>query len=76
MHEHNRLPCPVIIPQRRPGTHGRGFVQAYAPVLAECGIDQTTFLMFLQAFEESVKVRQSITSRIGLMYLGILLTGG
>lgn len=45
-----RLPYPVIIPQRRPGTKGRGFVNAYAPVLEASGIDQTTFLTFLDNF--------------------------
>jgi hypothetical protein len=39
-----RLPCPVIIPQRRPRDKKRGFVRAYAPVLESCGIDQKTFL--------------------------------
>ena len=49
------LPCPVIIPQRRPGQHSRGFVRAYAPVLADCGIPQETFLYFLKDFHESSK---------------------
>lgn len=49
-HGTGRLPCPVIIPQRRPRTKGRGFVRAYAPVLADCGIDQNTFLEFLKTF--------------------------
>lgn len=31
-----RLPCPVIIPQRRPQNNSRGFVRAYAPVLYDC----------------------------------------
>jgi len=45
-----RLPCPVIIPQRRPNDNKRGFVRAYAPVLEECGIDQATFMDFLKSF--------------------------
>jgi hypothetical protein len=49
------LPCPVILPQRRPRDKKRGFVRAYAPVLAECGIDQATFLDFLETFYRSTK---------------------
>ncbi|KAK6433319.1 hypothetical protein LTR95_010502 [Oleoguttula sp. CCFEE 5521] len=44
------LALPVIIPQRRPRNHARGFVRAYAPVLDSVGIDQTTFLKFLKNF--------------------------
>ncbi|KJR88341.1 uncharacterized protein SPSK_07135 [Sporothrix schenckii 1099-18] len=43
-----RIPCPVIIPQRRPRTKARGFVRAYAPVLNDCGINQDVFLRFLK----------------------------
>ena len=42
------LDCSVIIPQRRPGNRRRGFVHAYAPALADCGIDETTFSHFLK----------------------------
>lgn len=48
-----RLPYPVIVPQRRPGTKTRGFVRAYAPDLGPCGIDQDTFLRFIQNFHEA-----------------------
>ena len=51
-----RLPCPVIIPQRRPKDKSRGFVRAYAPVLLDCGIDQVTFLDFLKAFHKASQV--------------------
>lgn len=44
------LPCPVIIPQRRPRDWKRGFMRAYAPVLADCSISQDTFLDFLKTF--------------------------
>ena len=44
------LPCPVIIPQRRPRDWTRGFMRAYAPVLADCGISQDIFLDFLKTF--------------------------
>lgn len=50
-----KLPCPVIIPQRRPRDKKRGFIRAYAPVLADCGIDQATFLDFLKSFHQSSK---------------------
>jgi hypothetical protein len=50
-----RLPCPVIIPQRRPRDKKRGFVRAYAPVLENCGIDQKTFLDFLETFHASTQ---------------------
>jgi hypothetical protein len=51
------LPCPVILPQRRPGAKGRGFVRAYAPVLTQAGIDQDTFLGFLNDWDDASKVR-------------------
>ena len=51
------LPYPVILPQRRPESKAHGFVRAYAPDLAGCGINQTTWLKFLTDFEESIKVR-------------------
>ena len=48
------LPCPVILPQRRPRKKARGFVRAYAPLLGECsGIDQQTFLKFLKNFHKA-----------------------
>ncbi|KAF9874291.1 hypothetical protein CkaCkLH20_08274 [Colletotrichum karsti] len=54
-HQHGPLPMPVILPQRRPESHHRGFVRAYAPVLEDCGIDQATWLEFLDGFEKSIK---------------------
>jgi hypothetical protein len=47
------LPCPVILPQRRPKNDKRGFVEAYAPVLAAADVSQATFLEFLEAFQLS-----------------------
>lgn len=50
------LQYPVILPQRRPQTKSRGFVRAYAPLLGECkGIDEQTFLKFLDEFYESTQ---------------------
>jgi hypothetical protein len=53
----HRLPCPVIIPQRRPGAKKRGFVRAYAPVLADCGISQDVFIKFISDFHKASQVR-------------------
>lgn len=44
------LPCPVIIPQRRPRDWKRGFMRAYAPVLNNSGISEETFIDFLKTF--------------------------
>ena len=46
----NRLPCAVVIPQRRPHAKTRGFVRAYTPVLQDCGIDEATFMDFHEGF--------------------------
>lgn len=48
-----RLSLPVIIPQRRPKDRSRGFIRAYAPALGEVGIDQATWLAFLDNFQKS-----------------------
>ena len=55
----SRLPCPVIIPQRRPRNKDRGFVRAYAPVMADCGISQDVFLKFLTDWHQASKVCSS-----------------
>lgn len=41
------LALPIVIPQQRPGSKDRGFMAAYAPSLEESGIDQRTFLKFI-----------------------------
>lgn len=51
------LPCPVILPQRRPHTKARGFVRAYAPVLEDASIDQDTFMEFLKVFHKAQQVK-------------------
>lgn len=51
-----RLPCPVIIPQRRPGSKSRGFVRAYAPVMERCGVGQDVFLKFRDDWVTASKV--------------------
>jgi hypothetical protein len=50
-----RLPYPVIIPQRRPGSKARGWARAYSPDLDAVGIDQDTFLHFLQNFDDAAQ---------------------
>jgi hypothetical protein len=55
--QYKPLPYPVIVPQRRPKDKTRGFVRAYAPILAETsGIDQQTFLDFLNDFDKASKL--------------------
>ncbi|KAK8071740.1 hypothetical protein PG996_005088 [Apiospora saccharicola] len=49
-----RLSHVVIIPQRRPKTRERGFIRAYAPELHHCGIDQATFLSFIDGLNAAV----------------------
>jgi hypothetical protein len=51
-----KLPVPVIIPQRRPRFKGRGFVRAYAPLLADSGISQEMFIEFLEVFDKASEV--------------------
>lgn len=53
--DHGGLALPVVITQRRPGSRTRGFVRAYSPLLADAGIDQPTFLDFLENLNKSVK---------------------
>ena len=59
-----RLPCPVIIPQKRPESKTQGFIRAYAPALNDCGIDQATFLDFLDNYTKSIKVSSPILLQI------------
>lgn len=48
-----QLALPVVIPQRRPKDRSRGFIRAYAPVLQDVGIDQFTWLDFLDTLQKS-----------------------
>lgn len=50
------IPVPVIIPQRRPRFKERGFVRAYAPLLADSGIGQDMFIEFLEVFDKACEV--------------------
>ncbi|KAI3319156.1 hypothetical protein HD806DRAFT_295354 [Xylariaceae sp. AK1471] len=49
------LEMPVVLTQRRPGTRTRGFVRAYAPILQDVGIDQPTFLEFIDELNKAVE---------------------
>ncbi|KAF5867918.1 uncharacterized protein Bfra_007114oa [Botrytis fragariae] len=49
------LSCPIILPQRRPEAQSRGIIRAYSLELAGCGIDQDTFLDFIDDFNEAHK---------------------
>ncbi|KAI0205196.1 hypothetical protein F4808DRAFT_448259 [Astrocystis sublimbata] len=48
------LRYPVILPQRRPKRRHRGFIRAYAPDLLACGIDEPTFMAFLDELDKSM----------------------
>lgn len=48
-----KMSLPVILPQRRPKDRHRGFIRAYAPVLETKGIDQKTFLEFIETFDKA-----------------------
>lgn len=48
------ITMPVVLPQRRPKTRVRGFVRAYAPVLAAAGIDEEAFLDFIDTLNKSL----------------------
>ncbi|KZZ98903.1 hypothetical protein AAL_02454 [Moelleriella libera RCEF 2490] len=49
------IALPVVLPQRRPKTRARGFVRAYSPVLAAAGIDQETFLDFIDTLNKALE---------------------
>lgn len=54
----SHLPCPVVIPQRRPGHKERGFVEAYAPSLEKFGIQQDEFISFIKATNKAVQANK------------------
>jgi hypothetical protein len=51
--ESEKMDLPVLLPQRRPKDRHRGFIRAYAPVLEVKGIDQDTFLEFIETFDKA-----------------------
>jgi hypothetical protein len=56
------LSCPIIISQQDSGDGIHTWGRTYTPELMYCGIDQRTFLSFLDSFNESMKVGYSIRS--------------
>jgi hypothetical protein len=54
----HQLPAPVLLPQRRPKNRDRGFIRAYAPDLASCGIDQEMFIEFLNTAEKGCRAHR------------------
>ena len=60
------LSCPVVIPQRRPGSKGRGFMRAYAPVLSDYDISEEFFLAFLKTFHKASMVSSILLPIIAL----------
>lgn len=65
------LKHPIIIPQRRPGAAGRGFIRAYAPVLAESGIPQETFISLLKTFHRASQA----SPVLGVIYISAGIVG-
>lgn len=55
--EHGVLSTPLVIPQYDLDDEVHGWPRAYAPSLMDCGIDQKTFLNFIDSFNESLRVR-------------------
>lgn len=53
-----KLPAPILLPQRRPKDRNRGFIRAYAPDLAPFGIDQATFIEFLNTAEKGYRAHR------------------
>ncbi|KAI0515062.1 hypothetical protein F5B22DRAFT_608160 [Xylaria bambusicola] len=49
-----RLALPVVITQKRPGKRTRGFIRAYALVLDDVGINEATFLEFIDDLNKAV----------------------
>jgi hypothetical protein len=57
-----KLPFPIIIPQRRPTDRSRGMIKAYPPILSTRDIDQATFLDFLDTFNKSTQATKWIAA--------------
>ncbi|THX17656.1 hypothetical protein D6D17_02433 [Aureobasidium pullulans] len=68
-----KLPFPIIIPQRRPKDRSRGMVRAYPLILEQRGIDQAMFIDFIETFNKSTQATKWIAAlnlaSIGTMWL-------
>jgi hypothetical protein len=60
--QRQKLPFPIIIPQRRPKDRSRGMIAAYPPILSTRSIDQPTFLDFLETFNKSTRATKWIAA--------------
>ncbi|KAH7161096.1 hypothetical protein EDB81DRAFT_682482 [Dactylonectria macrodidyma] len=67
------LAMPVMLPQRRPEKRARGFIRAYSPVLADAGIDQDTFLDFIDTFNKAVEPNQWINAILLADVVGMVI---
>ncbi|KAI4766422.1 hypothetical protein E4T52_00883 [Aureobasidium sp. EXF-3400] len=59
---HQKLPYPIIIPQRRPTDRSRGIITAYPPILSTRSISQATFLDFICTFNKSTQATKWIAA--------------
>lgn len=59
---YNRIACPVVIPQRRPGNKERGFIKAYAPILSQYHISQEQFHDFINALNKAIRASKLIAA--------------
>jgi hypothetical protein len=53
---HHGLRSPVVIAAKTRNHEIEGWERAYAPSLMECGIDQNTFLHFIDTFNDTIQV--------------------
>ncbi|KAI0161473.1 hypothetical protein GGR57DRAFT_454915 [Xylariaceae sp. FL1272] len=70
---YGELSLPVVITQRRPGKRARGFVRAYAPILSDIGVSETTFLTFMDNLNKAV-VPNGLIQALNLASLAGLAT--
>lgn len=61
-HPREKLPFPIILPQRRPADRSRGMVSAYPPILETRCIDQATFIDFIETFNKSTQASKWIAA--------------
>ncbi|KAJ5198549.1 uncharacterized protein N7498_007666 [Penicillium cinerascens] len=59
---YGQIPCPVVVPQRRPGNKERGFMKAYAPILSQCDISQEHFHDFINTLNKAIQASKWIVA--------------
>ncbi|CAI7655021.1 unnamed protein product [Penicillium glandicola] len=67
------LPLPIVIPQRRPGSQERGFMAAYTPSLESCGIDQRSFVRFIEETNTALEGNKYLAG-VQVVSLGVSFT--